>query len=74
MNKLPDDEFLERLQRLLNYLKRNNKPDLAWVVKKLLSDNILMSKQIDNYKKERGNEERVTGERTEEGISSSQQP
>lgn len=61
MNKLPDDEFLERLQRLLNYLKRNNKPDLAWVVKKLLSDNILMSKQIDNYKKERGNEERVTG-------------
>lgn len=61
MNKLPDDEFLKRLQRLLNYLKRNNQPDLAWVVKKLLSDNILMSKQIDNYKKERGNGERVTG-------------
>lgn len=61
MNKLPDDEFLKRLQRLLDYLKRNNQPDLAWVVKKLLSDNILMSKQIDNYKKERGNGERVTG-------------
>lgn len=73
MNKLPDDEFLKRLQRLLDYLKRNNQPDLAWVVKKLLSDNILMSKQIDNYKKEHGNGERVTGERTEEGIGSSKQ-
>ena len=53
MKKIPDEEFLAGLGKVLKFLIKKKRHDDIWIIKKLVADNQFMAQLIENYKKER---------------------
>ena len=57
MDKIPHDEFVERLSQLIAFLKSSGESKHVELINKLLQDNMNLNERIDTYEQERNSEE-----------------